>query len=119
MAYDIKLVKLINGDIAMGKWDEAEGKIKDVAILQTVPTQQGVQMMILPFGYPFETEIGGEVSGEHVLYTYQSFPEDLKSKYTEAASGLSLAGAGDLQNLQGMAGGGGAPGGDLSDLLKK
>ena len=51
MAYDIRLVKLINGETVLGKWDEAEGKLKDVALLQTIPAQQGVQMLLLPFGY--------------------------------------------------------------------
>ena len=52
MSYDIRLVKLINGDTVIGKWDEEGNKITDVAVIQTVPTQQGVQMMLLPFGYP-------------------------------------------------------------------
>ncbi|WP_029897486.1 hypothetical protein [Desulfohalovibrio reitneri] len=121
MAHEIKLAKLINGDTVVGKWDEEGQKLIEVAALQTVPSQQGVQMMMLPFGYPFETEIGGEIKGEHVIYFYRNFPEEVKSKYTEAASNLTLAGAGDLDNLQGMGGGmgGGGGGGSISDLLKK
>lgn len=116
MAYEVILVKLISGDMVLGKKSEDGKTIKDPAILQTVPSQQGVQMMILPFGYPFETEIEGEVETRHVLYEYKTFPEELKSKYTEAVSNLTLSTAGDLQNLQNMAQG--APGG-ISDLLKK
>ena len=34
MAYDIRLVKLINGETVLGKWDEAENKLTEVAMLQ-------------------------------------------------------------------------------------
>ena len=45
MAYNIRLVKLINGDMVLGKIDDDEGKIKGPAIVQMMPTQQGgVQM---------------------------------------------------------------------------
>lgn len=121
MAYDIKLVKLINGDMVLGKWDEQGQKIKDPAILQSIPTQQGgVQMALLPFGYPFDTEVTGEIDLKHVMYVYKNLPEDLKNKYLEASSNLTISSANDLRNLQGMAGGGKQGGGmtNISDLLK-
>ena len=121
MAYDIKLVKLINGDMVIGKWDEQGQKIQDPAILQTIPTQQGgVQMALLPFGYPFDTEVSGEIDFKHVMYVYKNLPEDLKNKYIEASSNLTISSAGDLRNLQGMAGGGQQGGGmtNIGDLLK-
>jgi hypothetical protein len=111
-------MKLVNGDMVLGKHDEENNKLTDVAQLQTVPTQQGVQMVILPFGYPFEQEVGGEISLEHVMYEYKTFPEELKSKYMEASSNLTLSSAGDLQNLDKMAGGQGGVA-DISSLLKK
>lgn len=107
MAYDIRLVKLINGDTVLGKWDEEGNKLTDVAVIQTVPTQQGVQMMLLPFGYPFENEIKGEIKGEHIMYVFNKFPEEVKTKYMEATSNLTLSTAGDLRNLQNLAGKGG------------
>ena len=104
MPYDIRLVKLINGESVIGKWS-ADGKtISDPAVLQTVPSQQGVQMMLLPFGYPFEQEITGEISTAHVLYEYKKAPEELKTKYLEASSNLTLSVPG---------------GGNISQLLKK
>ena len=104
MPYDIRLVKLINGESVIGKWS-ADGKtITDPAVLQTVPSQQGVQMMLLPFGYPFEQEITGEISTAHVLYEYKKAPEELKTKYLEASSNLTLTAPG---------------GGNISQLLKK
>ena len=101
MAYDIRLVKLINGETVIGKWS-ADGKtISDPAVIQTVPSQQGVQMMLLPFGYPFEQEITGEISTSHVLYEYKKFPEELNTKYMEASSSLTLSapGGGSLSQL--------------------
>jgi len=114
MAYDIRLVKLINGETVLGKWDEAGGKLTDVALLQTIPAQQGVQMLLLPFGYPFETEIGGDISLSHVLYEYKKCPEELKTRYLEAVSNLTLSTSGDLKTLSDLAGKG-----NISDLLKK
>jgi hypothetical protein len=119
MAYDIKMVKLINGDNVLGKWDAEGDKLTEVAVLQTVPSQQGVQMMLLPFGYPFETEITGEIDGKHIMYTFDKFPEELKTKYLEATSNLTLSTPGDLKNLQGMGGGQAGGMGNISDLLKK
>lgn len=121
MAYDIKLVKLINGDNVLGKWNEDERKLTDVAVLQTIPTQQGVQMLLLPFGYPFENDISGEISLDHVIYVYKTFPEELKTKYLEATTNLTLSATpGDLRGLRNL---GGAQGGgklaDISQLLKK
>ncbi len=116
MAYDIRLAKLINGDMVLGKWDATERKIKDVAMLQTVPTQQGVQMVLLPFGYPFETEISGEISLDHVMYEYKTCPEELKTKYMEAVSNLTLSPTSGIKTLSNLAGPGGAK---LSNIIKK
>ncbi|MGE4503942.1 MAG: hypothetical protein AB7D51_01220 [Desulfovibrionaceae bacterium] len=115
MAYDIRMVKLISGDIVLGKWSEDGSKITDPAILQTIPTQQGVQMMLLPFGYPFEQDIEGEIDTKHVIYEYKKFPDELSTKYMEACSNLTLstgAGLGDL----GMSG---PADSDIARLLKK
>lgn len=122
MAYDIRLVKLVNGELVLGKFDEASNSLKDVAALQTVPTQQGVQMMLLPYGYPFEQGFDGVISRVHVIYEYKACPEELKTKYLEATSNLTLAtgglggGLGNLNLAKGPAGGKIT---GISDLLKK
>ena len=103
MAYDIRLVKLINGDLVLGKWSDDGKTINDPAVIQTVPAQQGVQMVLLPFGYPFEQEMRGEISTAHVLYEYKKCPEEIKTKYMEAVSNLTLATGNTLRNLQSMA----------------
>jgi hypothetical protein len=118
MAYDIRLVKLINGDTALGKWDEEGDKLTDVAVLQTVPSQGGVQMMLLPFGYPFDTDFSGEIKGEHVLYQFKKFPEELKTKYLEATSNLTLSTPGDMRLLKNLAGKAGGPGKGNPLLIK-
>ncbi|EPR41182.1 hypothetical protein dsx2_3236 [Desulfovibrio sp. X2] len=116
MAYDIRLAKLINGDTVLGKWNEEEQKIVDVAVIQTVPTQQGVQMVLLPFGYPFENEIKGEIKAAHVIYFVEKFPEEIKTKYLEATSNLTLSTPGDLRGLNLTGAGAGAGG---LGLIKK
>lgn len=119
MAYDIRLVKLVNGDMVIGKYEEKDGaaQLKDAAVLQTVPSQQGVQMMLLPFGYPFDNEIDAVIDYKHVIYEYKKFPDDLQTKYLEAASNLTLSNPGTIGGMGGMGGGGNVS--DLSELLKK
>ena len=116
MAYDIRLVKLITGEMVLGKHDKEGKKINDPAILQTVPTQQGVQMLLMPYGYPFETEFTGSLSEEHVIYSYDKCPEELKTKYMEATSNLTLS-TGGLGGLNLKNPGVGA-GGDIASLLR-
>jgi hypothetical protein len=112
--YDIRLVKLVNGDMVLGKWEQDKGVLKDPAILQTIPTQQGgMQMLLLPFGYPFDQQMEGEIELRHVIYQYKTVPEELKTKYLEATTNLTLSAPGGLRNLGGMGGG------DFSKFLKK
>ncbi|MGN0008126.1 MAG: hypothetical protein ACI33N_00475, partial [Desulfovibrionaceae bacterium] len=92
MAYDIRMMKLVTGEIVIGKFDAEKDVINDAAILQSVPTQQGVQMVMLPYGYPFEPEFSGTIEGRHFMYRYASTPEELQNKYVEAATNLTMAG---------------------------
>ncbi len=111
--YDIRLVKLVNGDMVLGKWNQDKGVITDPAILQTIPTQQGgMQMLLLPFGYPFDQNMEGEIELRHVIFQYKTVPEELKTKYLEATTNLTLSAPGGLRNL-----GGGVS--DFSKFLKK
>ena len=107
MAYTIKLVKLVTGDTVLGKYNEDQKELESVAMLQTVPTQQGVQMILLPFGYPFEETFDAKIAYTHVLYEYKKCPEDLEKKYLEATSNITIASGSTLQNM-----------GNISSLLK-
>jgi inosine-uridine nucleoside N-ribohydrolase len=107
MDYDIRLVKLVSGDMVVGKFDEAGNKISDPASIQAMPTQQGTQMVLLPFGYPFDQEMHGEISINHVLFQYKNCPEELKDKYLEALTNISLSSGGLDLSGGGMGGGGG------------
>ena len=99
MAYDIRMAKIVSGEIVIGKFDATASVINDPAILQTVPTQQGVQMMIMPYGYPFDSAFDGSIAFSHILFEYKSCPEELKTKYMEACSNLTLSSGG--LNLKG------------------
>jgi len=115
MAYEIRLVKIITGEMLLGKFDAAKNVLTDVAVLQTIPTQQGVQMMLLPYGYPFDQDFAGEISYAHVLYTYKKYPDELNTKYMEAVSNLTLStgGLGGLNLKKTPAGGA-----DFAGLLR-
>lgn len=107
MAYDIRLMKLVTGELVIGKYDKDSDSLKDVAAIQTIPSQQGVQMMMLPYGYPFEPEFTGVIEGKFMLYRYASTPKELQDKYIEACTNLTVAGG--LGKLQfGAPQGGGA-----------
>ncbi len=116
MSYDIRLVKLISGDMVVGKFNEDEKKIEDPATIQAMPTQQGTQMVLLPFGYPFDQEMHGEISMENILFEYKACPEELKTKYIEAVTNISMSSGGlDLSGGAGPDGvGGGSDGGGLN-----
>ena len=92
MAYDIRLMKLVTGELVMGKYDAEKDCLNDVAAIQSIPTQQGVQMMMLPYGYPFEPEFNGSLEGKNFLYRYANTPKELQDKYIEACTNLTVAG---------------------------
>ncbi|MGX8717578.1 MAG: hypothetical protein ACQGQP_00540 [Desulfovibrio sp.] len=94
MAYDIRLVKIVTGEMVIGKFNAEANALDDVAIIQTIPTQQGVQIMILPYGYPFDQDFSGSIGGQHFLFEYSHTPQDIQDKYLEAASNLSLSSGG-------------------------
>lgn len=93
MQYDVRLVKLISGDTVIGVYDENEKKLKDIALVQAIPNPAtaSMQIAILPFGFPYENEIKGEISEDKILYQYSSMPEDLKTKYLEEKSNIKIA----------------------------
>ena len=53
-AFDIKMVKLVSGEIVLGKYNAEKDMLENVVQLQNVPTQQGMQMLLAPYGFPFE-----------------------------------------------------------------
>ena len=92
MAYDIRLMKLVTGELIIGKYDADKDCLNEVATLQTVPTQQGVQMMLLPYGYPFEPDFTGSIEGKNFLYRYANTPKELQDKDIDACTNLTVAG---------------------------
>ena len=102
---DIRLVKLVSGETVMGDYDKAGEQLKNVALIQTIPTMSGgVQLAILSYGFPYEEEIAGEIDGRFIIYEYKKVPEDLKTKYLEAKSNIKIASS--LDGLGGKDGGG-------------
>lgn len=106
MAYDIRMTKLVTGETVLGKYDAETETLKEPAVIQTIPTQQGVQLMLMPYGYPFDNEFTGSISLKHALYEYTTCPEDLKTKYLEACSNLTLSSGGLNLGIKGNGAGG-------------
>lgn len=91
MLGSIRLCKLISGDFVLGLDDDVNNGIKNVGLLQFVPTDMGnISMALVPFGFPFENEFSGFISNDKVLYEVGSVPESLVSKYQEATSNIKL-----------------------------
>ncbi|MCR4665800.1 MAG: hypothetical protein K5657_00705 [Desulfovibrio sp.] len=90
--YDIRLVKLVTGELVIGKYDAEKDCLTDVGALQVIPTQQGAQMVLLPYGHPFEPNFEGTIEGKHFMYRYSSTPKELQDKYIEAVTNLTVAG---------------------------
>jgi hypothetical protein len=101
---DIKFVKLVTGDAVLATYDEENKLYKDIAVVQAIPAGNGMQIAILPFGFPYEEEIGGEISEDKIIYTYSKIPEELKEKYIEAKSNIKIAS--NLNDLGGSSQGG-------------
>ena len=98
MAYDIRLMKLVTGELVIGKYDAEKDALNEIAVIQSIPTQQGMQMLMLPYGYPFEPNFTGSLEGKHFLYRYAETPKELQDKYIEATTNLTVAGGlGKLQ----------------------
>ncbi len=77
MTENIVFAKLVTGEMVLAEKDEAADKIKNVCLVQVMPTQSGsMQIAIVPYGFPFEEEVRGGKS------IWQMFFSSLK-KYLE------------------------------------
>ena len=90
-AYDIRMMKLVSGEIVLGKYDAEKDQLTDVAQLQNVPTQQGMQMLITPYGFPFENKFHAVMEGRFILYRFSDTPKELQDKYIEVTTNLTVA----------------------------
>jgi hypothetical protein len=102
MAYTVRLVKLVTGELVLGKYNAESRTLTEVALLQMAPSQQGMQLLMLPYGYPFDSGFTGTIKADHFMYEYSRLPDDLEKRYLEAISNLTLStgGLGGL-NLRG------------------
>ncbi len=98
MAHDIRMAKLVSGEVIIGKYNEQASQYNEVALMQSVPTKEGVQMMMLPYGYPFEQSFVANIDFKHVIYSYQSTPEELQNKYIEILTNISIQKSGIITN---------------------
>lgn len=103
MAYDIRLIKIVTGELTIGKYNEENKALEDVAIVQTVPNKEGgMQLMMLPYGYPFEQNFCGSIAEKHFLYEYSRKPQEMVDKYLETVTNLTLKSDGMDPNPSGI-----------------
>ena len=102
---EIRMMKLVSGEIVIGKWDPDKDELQDAAQLQNVPTQQGMQMLVTPYGFPFENKFNVAIAGKFVLHKFTDTPKELQDKYIEVTTNLTVAnGLGKLRFGPGAAG---------------
>lgn len=89
--YDIRLMKLVTGELVLGKYDAAADCLRDTAQIQNVPTKQGMQLLITPYGFPFENKFVAVIEGKNILYRFSETPKELQDKYIEVTTNLTVA----------------------------
>ncbi len=89
----VKFVKLVTGETVIGTYNPEKNGIEDVAQIQVIPGSAGIQIAILPYGFPFEEKITGFIGMDKIIYEFKKVPEDLESKYHEAKSNIQISSA--------------------------
>lgn len=90
-AYKVSMVKLVSGEIVLGKYDAEKDVLTDVVTLQNVPTQQGMQMLLAPYGFPFENTYDAVLEGRFIMYRFKETAKELEDKYIEVTTNLSVS----------------------------
>ncbi len=89
---EVKFAKLVTGETVMGIYNDNTNYLEGVALIQMMPSADGaIQMAIVPYGFPFEEKISGKISADNILYEFEHVPEDLKSKYLQAKSNITIS----------------------------
>ncbi len=87
----VKFVKLVTGETVIGTYNPEKKGLEDVAQIQVIPGSAGIQIAILPYGFPFEEKITGFISMDKVVYEFSKIPQDLENKYHEAKSNIKIS----------------------------
>ncbi|HEX13968.1 MAG: hypothetical protein C0173_07095 [Desulfurella sp.] len=86
---EIKIVKIVTGETVIGT--KVSDYLEDVALIQVIPSSGGIQLAILPYGFPFEDKIGGKIPLDKIVYEFKDVPDDIKNKYLEAKSDIKIS----------------------------
>ncbi len=96
----VKFVKLVTGETVIGTYNPEKNGLEDVAQIQVIPGSAGIQIAILPYGFPFEEKITGFISMDKVVYEFSHVPQDLENKYYEAKSNIRISSTMPNANLE-------------------
>ncbi len=84
---NVKMAKLVTGEVVVGKLNEADNTLVEVVVLQPTTPQQQQQgqgnIMLLPYGVPFTQKIEAKISLAHAIMVYQEVIGDIQEKYLE------------------------------------
>ncbi len=96
MDTNIKMAKLVTGEVVVGKVNNEANVLEEVVVFQPTPPQQQQtqgQIMLLPYGYPFTQKLEAKISLNHVVMIYSEIIGDTKDRYLELLEKARLAGA--------------------------
>ncbi len=94
MEFDIRMFKLVTGELIIGNYDADTDSVNYVCSLQRGGAEaQKVKLLMLPYGIPFENSFGGSIEGRHFLYRFQETPEEMQKKYLEVVENILKTGS--------------------------
>lgn len=91
MSSNTRFVKLVTGEIIIGTYNENKNTLEDIALIQVIPGASGVQIALVPYGFPFEEKITGSIDMNNIIYEFENIPSDLESKYLQAKSNITIS----------------------------
>lgn len=85
---EIKICKLVDGSIAVGKQYEEDGELCDVVELIAQNTENGIRIALAPVMYPFNTSLTGKNIKFSKVMICDDAPKELADRYTMETSGI-------------------------------
>lgn len=100
---DVVLARCSWGDWVIGRRSKDGTSVENVGIIQFAPSQVGgMQVAILPVGFPFDSGFDGSLPMTALVYFVDKIPTEIENKYIEVSSGILLSG-GERSGSEGVA----------------
>ena len=104
MGNNIKLSKLVSGEVVVGYLNDETDILENCLALQAMPAPDGhgIQMGISPYMAPYSPE-KSNIEKQYRIVTINADPQ-LAAQYQQITTGIVTATPGDLKNIVGFPG---------------